>query len=157
MPVTPENLGEPRRVVTGLNAEGKSCVIVDGPMVPVGFGTGGIAWRSESLPADNSSQTDIEPVQYGFELMHSGGSIFTVMDFPAETQAFWHATDTTEYVAVLSGEIVLELEDGEALLKAGDVAVTRGIVHSWRNDSGAPARAAVTSVPALPVGKGRTV
>lgn len=148
---------EPRRVVTGINAEGKSCVIVDGPMVPLGMGSGGLAWRSAALPMDNSGTADVTADGFGFDLMHSGGSVFMVMDFPAESQAFWHATDTTEYLVMISGEIVLELEDGEAHLKAGDVCVTRGVVHSWRNDSGQPARAATVILPAHPVGKGRTV
>src|ERR1700712_586524 len=147
---------EPRRVVTGLNAEGKSCVVIDGPMRDVGGG-GGLAWRTASLPADNSANTDCEVGLFNFDMMHAGGSMFMVVDFAPDSQAFWHATDTTEYMAILSGEIVLELEDGEARLKAGDVMVGRGVIHSWRNDSGAPARAAVTILPAHPVGNGRTV
>lgn len=148
---------EPRRVITGLNAEGKSTVLIDGPMVPLGMGAGGLAWRSEALPMDNSGTADVTADGFGFDLMHSGGSVFMVMDFPAESQAFWHATDTTEYLVLISGEIVLELEDGEAHLKAGDVCATRGVVHSWRNDSGKPARAATVILPAHPVGNGRTV
>jgi quercetin dioxygenase-like cupin family protein len=157
MSVSTENLGEPRRVITGLNAEGKSTVLIDGPMVPLGLGSGGLAWRSEALPMDNSGTSDVTADGFGFDLMHSGGSVFMVMDFPAESQAFWHATDTTEYLVLISGEIVLELEDGEAHLKAGDVCATRGVVHSWRNDSGKPARAATVILPAHPVGNGRTV
>jgi quercetin dioxygenase-like cupin family protein len=148
---------EPRRVVTGLNAEGKSCVLIDGPILTMGGGGGGLAWRTESLPADNSPTTDCEGGTFGFEMMHSGGSMFMVMDFGPDSPAFWHATDTLEYVAMLSGEIVFETETGEVTLKAGDVLVDRGIVHSWRNDSGQPARAAITILPAHPVGAGRTV
>lgn len=146
-----------RRVITGLDAAGKSCIQIDGPLVAVANGGARMAWRTQSLPADNSATTDCEFAAFDFDLMHSGGSMFMVMEYPAESQAFWHATDTLEYVAMLSGEIVFETETGEVTLKAGDVLVDRGIVHSWRNDSGRPARAAITILPAHPVGKGRTV
>lgn len=147
----------PRRVITGLNAEGKSCVLIDGPLVSLGGNGGLLAWRTEGLPADNSGTGDCPGGTFGFEMMHSGGSMFMVMDFAADGPAFWHATDTVEYIAMLSGEMVFETETGAVTLRAGDVLVDRGIVHSWRNDSGAPARAAITILPALPVGKGRTV
>jgi quercetin dioxygenase-like cupin family protein len=145
-----------RRVITGLNAEGKSCVLIDGPLLDLG-GSAELAWRTEGVPADNTLQTDCPTGTFDFDMMHSGGTMFMVMEYPAESQAYWHATDTLEYIAMLEGEIVLELEAGEVTLRAGDVLADRGVVHSWRNDSGQPARAAITMVPALPVGKGRTV
>lgn len=148
---------ESRRVITGLNAEGKSCVLIDGPLVTLGGGGGKLIWRTEGLPADNSGTEDCPGGTFGFDMMHAGGAMFMLMEFGPESPSFWHATDTTEYVAMLEGEIVFETETGEVTLKAGDVLVDRGIVHSWRNDSGRPARAAITILPALPVGKGRTV
>lgn len=144
-----------RRVVTGVNAEGKSCVILDGPAVPMSEQSG-LIWRAESLPMDNSSTSDCGGGAFSFDLLHNE-SPFMVMDFPADMGAFWHATDTTEYTVMLSGEIVLELEEGEVRLRAGEFLVNRGVVHSWRNDSGAPARAAIVSLAAKPVGKGRTL
>lgn len=147
-----------RRVVTGLDADGKSCVLIDGPLHSLGGGGGGaMAWRTDGLPADNSVQADIVPVPFDFNLMHAGGSMFMVMDFSPKAQDFWHATDTLEYITMLEGEIVLQLEAGEVRLQAGDVLVDRGVVHSWKNDSGRMARAAIVILPSLPVGKGRTV
>ena len=145
-----------RRVVTGLNADGKSCVLIDGPPLPLGGGGGALVWET-ALPADNAATADCAAGAFSFERMHAGGAMFLVMDFGADTQSFWHATDTLEYVAMLAGEIVFETETGEVTLRAGDVLLDRGIVHSWRNDSGQPARAAITILPAHPVGKGRTV
>jgi quercetin dioxygenase-like cupin family protein len=150
-------MSEARRVITGLDAEGKSCIQFDGPLVTLGGGGGLMAWRTEALPADNSATTDCPGGTFGFDMMHAGGAMFMVMDFGPGSPAFWHATDTLEFVAMLAGEVVFETETGEVTLKAGDVLVDRGIVHSWRNDSGQPARAAITILPAHPVGKGRTV
>lgn len=45
-----------------------------------------------------------------------------------------HITDTVDYVVVLSGEIVLELDDGaQVRLKPGDVVVQNGTPHAWLN------------------------
>ncbi len=145
-----------RRVVTGLNAEGKSCVILDGPLLPLG-GPAAMAWRTPSLPADNSGSGDCEGGPFSFEMLQGGGSMFMVMEYQPGIAAMWHATDTIDYIVMLKGEVVLDLEEGEVRLKAGDVLVDRGVVHSWRNDSAEPATAAVIILPALPVGKGRTV
>ena len=58
---------------------------------------------------------------------------------------------------MMAGEVVLELESGETILRAGDVSVDRGVVHAWRNDGDQTARIAFIIVPAHPVGAGRTV
>ena len=143
-----------RRVVTGLNDAGRSCVIVDGPGHPLGPASE-LMWRS-AIPADNSLQADCEPAEFSFALMHEG-SLFMRMAFQPGMGAFWHATDTIDYLVMLEGEVTLMLETGEVTLRAGDFLVDRGVVHSWRNDSGKPAVAAIIGLPALPVGKGRTV
>ena len=39
---------------------------------------------------------------------------------------------------MLSGEIWLELDEGEVHLKAGDSVVQRGTMHAWRNRSDTP-------------------
>lgn len=145
-----------RRVLTGLDAGGKSAILVDEPLVHSSGGAA-VVWASASLPADNSLAADAPVPAFSFDLMHSGGAAFMVMEYPAEMGAFWHATDTTDCIAMLSGEIVLMTETGEVTLRAGDVLVDRGVVHCWRNDSGQPARAAITLLPARPLGKGATV
>lgn len=44
-----------------------------------------------------------------------------------------HRTESIDYGIVLSGEIVMLLDDSEVLLRAGDVVVQRGTVHAWTN------------------------
>lgn len=45
-----------------------------------------------------------------------------------------HTTDSLDYVLVVSGEVTLELDDGErTVLRAGDVVVQNGTRHAWRN------------------------
>jgi len=145
----------PRRVVTGLDESGKSCVIIDGPLVRVSE-HGGLAWHTPGTVADNSGTADAAPDYFDFDLMHAG-TTFMHHTYAPGIGEFWHATDTIDYIVMLDGEVVLMLEAGEVTLRKGDFVVDRGISHSWRNDSGAPASAAIVSIPARPVGKGRTV
>ncbi|MBF6170421.1 cupin domain-containing protein [Nocardia blacklockiae] len=50
-----------------------------------------------------------------------------------------HTTDSLDYVLVVSGEITLELDDGEQrVLRAGDVVVQNGTRHAWRNHGNRP-------------------
>lgn len=145
-----------RRVVVGLGENGKSRVLVDGPVLPMGP-TAGLAWYSDTVPADNSGTADIAPVEFSFELMHSGASVFTIVAFAPGEPAFWHATDSIDYIVVLEGAVTIEVETGEAKLEPGDFLVDRGVMHSWRNDGPETCVIAVVALPAEPVGKGRTV
>lgn len=53
---------------------------------------------------------------------------------------FMHRTETIDYAVVLSGEIVLLLDEEDVHLKAGDVVVQRGTNHAWSNRSDKPCR-----------------
>ena len=47
-----------------------------------------------------------------------------------------HTTDTVDFDVILSGEVVLELDDGaDVLLKAGDCVIQNGTRHAWHNRS----------------------
>ena len=60
-----------------------------------------------------------------------------------------HTTDTTDYEIVLSGTIVLELDDGaEVTLSPGDTVVQNGTRHRWRNPGTEPAVLGVVLVGA---------
>jgi mannose-6-phosphate isomerase-like protein (cupin superfamily) len=50
-----------------------------------------------------------------------------------------HRTETIDYAIVLSGEIVMLLDEQEVLLKAGDILVQCGTNHAWVNRSNASA------------------
>jgi len=144
-----------RRVVTGLDAEGRSCIVLDGPLAPLGS-SAGLAWFAEALPVDNSGAGDCPHPEFSFDLIHQGGAVCMVHEFRKGEGEFWHATDTIDYVVMLSGEVVLELESGAATLRAGDFCIDRGVVHRWRNEREEPARAMIVMLPAHPVAQGET-
>jgi mannose-6-phosphate isomerase-like protein (cupin superfamily) len=142
-----------RRVVTGLNAEGRSCVIIDGP-VPRRGGAANLVWRTPAVPADNAGTADAA-APYDMAMLHDGGTNFLLTELPpgAGGDAFMHATDTIDYLVMLSGAVVLVLETGEVTLRAGDLIVDRGVVHGWRNDGDVSAVFCSVTMPAHPVGK----
>ena len=53
---------------------------------------------------------------------------------------FMHRTETVDYAAVLSGEIVMLLDDSEVTLKEGECLIQRGTNHAWTNRSDQPCR-----------------
>ena len=60
-----------------------------------------------------------------------------------------HTTDTIDYEIVISGEVWLELDDGQEVhLKPGDTVIQNGTRHAWRNKSSRPSVLAVTLVGA---------
>jgi mannose-6-phosphate isomerase-like protein (cupin superfamily) len=61
-----------------------------------------------------------------------------------------HTTATVDVELVISGEIWLELDDGEERhLRAGDVVVQNGTRHAWRNKSDQPCTMLVVLIGAV--------
>jgi len=53
-----------------------------------------------------------------------------------------HRTQTLDYGIVLEGELTLVLDQGESIVRAGDIVIQRGTNHAWANRSGANCRVA---------------
>jgi hypothetical protein len=51
-----------------------------------------------------------------------------------------HVTTTVDYAILLAGELAAIMDEGEVVMKAGDVLIQRGTNHGWSNRSDAPAR-----------------
>jgi len=94
------------------------------------------------------------PEQELIDTLQSGADVQAVLDkfksvAPGLAEAMepdnpgMHTTDTIDYIVIISGEVVLELDDGaEVLLKQGDCVVQNGTRHAWRNRSSEPCIAA---------------
>lgn len=142
-----------RRVATGLDSQGRSCIAVD-DLVPAANAAVGLAWATATSPADNLAPCP--PVGDWWELTHAGGSTFILVRMVPGASAPMHATDTIDYITMLSGEMTIVTQTGEAVLRAGDLFVDRGILHAWRNDGAVDAVYTVVTIAAHPVGAGRT-
>jgi uncharacterized cupin superfamily protein len=53
-----------------------------------------------------------------------------------------HRTETVDYAIILEGEIWAVMDQGETLMRAGDVLIQRGTNHAWANRSQETARIA---------------
>ncbi|MEJ5976748.1 cupin domain-containing protein [Novosphingobium sp. PS1R-30] len=145
-----------RRVVTGLDALGRSTVLFDGPIPHHDDSAAAVVWRTHGHPADNSGAADtVAP--YDTAMLHNPGSNFVICQFRPHTPEIMHATNTIDYLVILSGRVILVLEESEIELGAGDCVVDRGVLHGWRNPHDEPCVAVVVNLPAYPVGKGRTI
>ena len=126
-------------------------------------------WRTEEFPARiNSSDTTAK--HHGV-LPPKNGTILRIIDFPPEPKdpkelekrlkatfggiysdadhhrdtkrhPGMHITKSVDYALVLEGEIWAVMDEGETLLKAGDVLIQRGTNHAWANRSEKTARMA---------------
>ena len=127
-----------RRVVTGHNKEGKSIVKWDSETEVIpgrpGFSQAPM-WATKELPA---RMTEEDPAQWELGTSIAGGSVFRVARYEPGVEKRWHRTDTVDYGVVLSGEIIMQMDEGEVLLKAGDMIVQRGTIHNWVNRGPAP-------------------
>jgi len=141
-----------RRIATGLDAAGRSC-ISHYDAVPMANPIVGLAWATRSHPADNCAPCP--PPGAWADLMHAGGTTFLHVRMPPGAAVPMHATDTMDYITIISGEITIVTETGEAVLRAGDMFIDRGILHGWRNDGTEDAVYTTVTVFAHPVGEGR--
>jgi quercetin dioxygenase-like cupin family protein len=88
----------------------------------------------------------------------TGGSVFRVVEFGPGVAPRNHRTDSIDYAVVMSGEIDMELDDGNLThLKAGDVVVQRGTIHNWKNTGSVPCVIAFVLIDAKPVEVGGRV
>jgi len=92
-------------------------------------------WATKELPA---RLTDEDPSAWTFGTTIAGGSVFRVIEYAPGVAQRWHRTDSIDYAVVLSGEIDMQMDEGEAHLRAGDVIVQRGTIHNWVNRGTAP-------------------
>jgi len=60
----------------------------------------------------------------------------------AQGRSRMHRTGTVDYAIVLEGEVWAVMDQGETLLRAGDVLIQRGTNHAWANRSERTARIA---------------
>lgn len=118
-------------------------------------------WLSHSTPAEYDGDTEtckgdfiLHPPQNGsvfrcVEFMPEDPEVLKTLDGKAAfaemgagdnivqdaRHPFMHRTDSLDYAVILCGEIymLMDNEEDDVLLKAGDVVVQRGTNHAWSN------------------------
>lgn len=149
-----------RRIVTGENEAGRSMIVSDGPAQNITLPAhspmvGQVLWATGEGAAPGD---DPAPAGHVFGFHSEGGTILRIVDFPPdescdpskvltfldendvrdreEPRHFWfHKTQSLDYAVVLEGEIYAMMDEGETLMRQGDVLIQRATNHSWSNRS----------------------
>jgi len=154
---SPHESFRPRRVVTGLNADGRSTIVSDGPSDTRTFAPGWTLndiWQVDAMPPRDSDDHTLVPGETIFA-PPMGGFVWRIAMLPpdstwkspADEDTGMHVTETLDMVTILSGEVYAILEDCETLLRSGDTIVQRGTVHSWCNRSDQPCVSVSAIIP----------
>lgn len=106
-------------------------------------GPGGIRFRFFTFEPLGSGASDSGAPQLQ-DVGHDDGSGF--VDAFDPDRPGMHISDSIDFVHVLSGQVILELEQRETLVKEGDVVIMRGGWHNWRNETDKPCTVASVMV-----------
>ncbi|GJE89126.1 cupin domain-containing protein [Phanerochaete sordida] len=157
---TPAALAPVRRIVTGHTSDGKAVVAADDPVPSYPFRGStthftDLFWQ-EGFPADNSSNGLSRAVTtHDTEIVNAKGSLLRAVDMPPHTESVFHRVNTIDYGVLISGSLVLVLDDNKrVLMKPGDVIVQRGTIHAWVNDTDEWTRMYFVLIPANKVEAG---
>lgn len=140
----------PRRIVTGIK-DGKSIIVEDEivkntvehfPNLVISD-----IWNTQQMPASLDFENPIPNT--GFPQTPKNGTYFRYVSIPPDKDLdveveigkphpMMHKTQTLDYIIILSGELYLIMEEGETLLKPGDIVIQRGTNHAWSNRSNEP-------------------
>lgn len=152
-----------RRIVTGFDDQGRSCVIEDRQVAETSMGNtqlwvrgpgerendgthavpffpapGQSLFRVVRLPPPDPAMTASQLAAAADGFFENIGDAWCRRDTARDP--FMHRTPTTDYITVLSGQISLVLETGEALaLRPLDTVVQRQTNHAWRVSGSEPA------------------
>jgi quercetin dioxygenase-like cupin family protein len=149
----------PRRIVAGLDGNGKSSVVLDEPISQPGEEGMSVTTLFTGAIARIDNAAPISPGFPEFAMSQLTDPVYSMMvaNYPpglGSDDPGMHFTNTADHFVVIEGEVVLVLESGDVVLRAGDVAICRGVMHGWRNDSDKPARLVTFVLPAEPLGPG---
>ena len=125
-----------RRVVTGVNKEGKSIIISDGVVLPnaqysYDNGFGSDIWLEQDIPVDLTNQND-PLIDYKVKTEPpTGGVVARIVQWNPGMKYSKHVTNTIDIFIVISGQIKLILDESDTILKSGDSVIQRGTNHGW--------------------------
>ena len=132
-------------------------------------------WVTSESPIENRGDKDraLRPMKHDPD---KHGTIFRLVEIPPESKTTFnakgifselgssnkpsesdsarhptmHKTNSVDYLVVISGEMIMQMEEGETLLKQGDCIVQRGTNHAWINKTDKPCLIAAILIDAIP-------
>ena len=136
-----------RRIVTGYDEQGRPGIIFDGePPTVMDFGAIVTTelWVTDATPPTATREDtslrewEIDPPTHGaaFRIVRIMPVEADEKDAPGEGEPEFlgeHATETVDFVVVLSGEITMTIGGREETLRAGDSVIQQATPHDWVN------------------------
>ncbi len=153
----------PRLIVAAKGPDGKSCVVREAALPASGLSSApdgsmqslmsvmNLATGPIGARVDNAAPLG-DPFP-PFDMAQLTGEVYSWMiaeyapGLGADDPGM-HFTNTADHFFILEGEVVLVLESGDVVMRAGDAGVCRGAVHGWRNDGDTVARLVTFVLPA---------
>jgi len=120
-----------RRVVTGVDAQGRSKIDSDTPNRPVG-GQSTDVWLVRELPAPVNGPLEPPP---GFKWDRKGipgGAIVRLLTWAPGYTVDRHQTPTVDLLFIVSGQLELVMDTGTKVVAGGDMVVQRATAHAFR-------------------------
>jgi quercetin dioxygenase-like cupin family protein len=143
-----------RRIVTGVDADGKSEIISDDAGIEVAnhFEAGNFQmrtmWLEKEVPVSMLNNTDtLNGYTFSFDPPKDGVLVLMITCMPGYVGDH-HKTPTIDFIFVISGQIEMIMDKGKTILSAGDTVVQRATLHSWRVVGDKPCKFAAVLVGA---------
>lgn len=96
--------------------------------------------RVLDIPPDDESLETLTPEQARAHFAEVGATEASSHAGASSRHAFMHKTETVDYGIMLEGELTLIMDEGETVIRPGDIVIQRGTNHGWANRSGRPCR-----------------
>lgn len=143
----------PRRIIAGLDENGKSCVVSEEAIPQSGADGMGISVLFSGAIGRTSNVAPLTPGFPEFSMNLLTDPVYAMMVATygpglGQDDPGMHFTNTADHFYIIEGECVLVLESGDVVLRAGDVGICRGVMHGWRNDTDKPCRLVTFVLPA---------
>lgn len=96
---------------------------------------GGTRIRVLDIPPDDPNLAQMTPEEARAHFAEIGAGDASRHSGADSRHAHFHRTETVDYGIVMDGEIVLIMDEGETICRAGDIIIQRGTNHGWANRS----------------------
>jgi len=146
-----------RRIVTTHDEDGKAVVWMDGPAEnvkrPNDHIVSTLLWSTTETPVDYTEKFDGGSRILG-TAPPENGSRFIMFEVLPGGRGNFHHSDTLDYVICVEGEMVMLLDEGEVIMKPGDVLIQSGTNHGWENRGDVSASVAIILLDGKPKREG---
>ena len=103
---------------------------------------GGTRIRVLDIPAETPETALVDAAAARAHFAEIGAAEASTHGRGESRHPFMHRTQSIDYGIVLEGEITLIMDEGDTIVRAGDIVIQRGTNHGWANRSGRNCRIA---------------